>query len=213
MKMFDSVVIACDQWSLDIATAIRASLELFRLRVHFYFCVQKQNVLDVLAGEIPPSDYVVLCSHGIDTEGIDVASPDTHQAGFKVVDLIDGEWKTLWFALTPSNVPQYANLSGRTVISGGCASGKKPLAEAFLEGGCRAYIGPFEDVDQDADALFIIGFFYHLLSRDRDSRAVCTDREAAERAALFDTHARSGTHLFRYYDRSPVEAVPAGPNP
>jgi hypothetical protein len=55
------------------------------LRVHFYFCLQKQNVIDVLAGNIPPSDYVVLCTHGIDTELADVASPDTHQAGFKVV--------------------------------------------------------------------------------------------------------------------------------
>jgi hypothetical protein len=200
MRMFDSVVIACDQWSLDIGSAIRASLELFRLRVHFYFCVQKQNVLDMLAGKVPPSDYVVLCTHGIDTEKIDVASPDTHQAGFQVVDLIDGEWKTTWFALTPANVPDYVSLAGRTILSGGCSSGREPLARAFLESGCRAYIGPAEDVDQDAGALFSIGFFYHLLSRDRDPEVGCTDREAAERASRFDTHARSGTHLFRYYE-------------
>jgi hypothetical protein len=93
--MFDSVAIACDQWSLDVATAIRAALELFRLCVHFYFCVQKRNVVDFLAGGIPPCDYVVLCTHGIDTEKIDVASPDSHQAGFQVVDEIDREWKTI----------------------------------------------------------------------------------------------------------------------
>jgi len=199
MKMFDSVVIACDQWSLDIGLAIRASLELFRLHVHFYFCVQKQNVIDLLAGKIPPSDHVVLCTHGIDTEKIDVESPDTHQAGFQVVGQIDGEWKTIWFALTPSNVPHYVSLAGRTVVSGGCSSGREPLARAFLESGCRAYLGPIDDVDQDAGALFIIGFFYHLLSRDRDSEVHCTDREAAERASRFDSLARSGTHLFRYY--------------
>jgi len=200
MKMFDSVVVVCDQWSLDIATAIRASLELFRLRVHFYFCVQKQNVLDVLAGQIPPSDYVVLCSHGIDTEKIDVASPDSHQAGFQVVDMIDGEWKSIWLALTPSKVAQYVSLAGRTVISGGCSSGREPLARAFLRSGCLAYLGPIEDVDQDADALFIIGFFYHLLSRDRHTDLSCSDKEAAELEGRFDTRARSGTHLFRYYD-------------
>ena len=200
--MFDSVVVACDQWSLDIATAIRASLELFRLRVHLYFCVQKQNVLDVLAGNIPASEYVVLCTHGIDTEGVDIASPDTYQAGFKVVDRIDGEWRTIWFALTPSVIPDLVKLPGRTVLSTGCASGREPLAREFVSSGCRAYLGPVEDVDQDACALFAIGFFYHLLSIDRDSEIRCTDQEAAERAAQFDRHARSGTHLFRYYTAS-----------
>jgi len=203
MKMFDGVVVVCDQWSLDIGLAVRASLELFRLRVHFYFCVQKQNVLDALAGDIPRSDYVVLCTHGIDTEKIDVATPDSHQAGFQVVDLIDGEWKSVWFALTPATVPQLVHLPGRTVISGGCASGREPLAHAFLASGCRAYLGPVEDVDQDADALFIIGFFYHLLTRSRDPQVACTDREAAVRAGQFDTHARAGTHLFRYYEGTP----------
>ena len=209
MKMFDSVVIVCDQGSLDIATAIRASLELFRLRVHFYFCVQKQNVLDVLAGEIPPSDYIILCSHGIDTEKIDIASPDSHQAGFQVVDFIDGEWKTIWFGLTPSSVSEIVKLAGRTIISCGCSSGREPLAQAFLRSGCRAYIGPIEGVDQDADALFCIGFFYHLLSHERDSKISCTDREAAERASQFDTYARSGTHLFCYYETD----APASPGP
>jgi hypothetical protein len=64
MKMFDSVVIACDQTTLELASAIRGVLEGFRLRVHLYFCVQEQNILDVLAGRIPDSEYVILCATG-----------------------------------------------------------------------------------------------------------------------------------------------------
>ncbi len=210
MKMFDSVVIVCDQGSLDIATAIRASLELFRLRVHFYLCVQKQNVIDVLAGAIPPSDYVVLVNHGIDTDQIDVATLDSHQAGFQVVDLIDGEWKSIWFALTPSNVLHTVKLPGRTIISGGCSSGREPLAQAFLESGCRAYIGPVENPDQDVDALFVISFFYHLLVSERDPTMSCTDQEAVEKARQVDTYFKEGTHLFRYYAEEALAPAAVG---
>jgi hypothetical protein len=54
-------------------------------------------------------------------------------------------------------------------------------------------------VDQDAGALFVIGFFYHALSRDRDAELDCTDSDAVERARNFDPYARPGTHLFRHY--------------
>jgi hypothetical protein len=84
---------------------------------------------------------------------------------------------------------------------GGCLIS---LARAFVASGCRAYIGPIEDVDQDAGAVFTLGFVYHLLSRDRDPKIGCTDREAVERASRFDTNARAGTHLFRYYE-GPLE--------
>jgi hypothetical protein len=58
------------------------------------------------------------------------------------------------------------NLAGRTIVSAGCSTGREPLARAFRESCCRAYIGPVEDADQDAGALFIIGFFIQPLSRD-----------------------------------------------
>lgn len=53
--------------------------------------------------------------------------------------------------------------------------------------------------------LFVIGFFYHLLTEDREPRLTCSVREAVERAAAIDTLAREGTHVFRYYSR---EALP-----
>lgn len=196
MRMFESVVIACDQSTLDVALAVRSALELFRLRAHLLFCVQRRNVLDALAGEIPESDYVVLCCHGLDPEGSEM------QINFVVVDQVEGQWQEVRFALTPSNIPELVHLAGKTVISLGCRSGREPLAKAFLDSGCKAYIASVEPVDQDATALFTIGFFYHLLREERQPGLTCSDEEAARLAAGFDVHVRDGTGSFRYYTRT-----------
>ena len=65
MEMFDRVTVACDTSSRDVGGAIRASLELFRLHVYFHWCVQKRNVIDLLEGRTPETQYLVLCSHGL----------------------------------------------------------------------------------------------------------------------------------------------------
>lgn len=199
MKMFDSVVLAYDQWSMDIGLAVRASLELFRLNVYAHFCVQKRNVVDFLAGSIPDSQYVVLCSHGLGSSDVPEEHPDQMRLGFHVVDEVDGKWEKVEFALTPANIPEYVKLTGRTVIALGCGNGREPIAEAFLAAGCRAYAGAITPVDQDSTALFAIAFFYHLLSQDRDPSQSCSEKEAAQRAAAVDVDFKEGTHLFRYY--------------
>lgn len=200
MEMFDSVVIAYDQGSMDIALAVRFALELFRLNVYPHFCVQKKNVVEFLAGNIPDSEYVVLCSHGLEcTHDMPEEPQDKMKMGFHVVDQIDGKWQKIEFALTPANIPEYVKLDGRTVIALGCGNGREPLARAFLKAGCRAYAGAILPVDQDSTALFAIAFFYHLLSQERDPSLSCSEERAAERAAAFDTESKEGTGLFRYY--------------
>lgn len=199
MRMFDPVLIACDQGTLDIATAIRSALELFRLRVYLHFCVQKRNVLDVLAGRIPDSEYVVLCCGG-------GHAPDGAKMAFSVVDQVDGEWKEAEVALTPANIPELVSLRGRTVVALGCAVGVEAIAQAFLDSGCRAYVGPVRAVDQDSTALFAIAFFYHLLSPERDPKLTCAEEEAVRRARAVDRESAEGTQVFRYYARQPRES-------
>jgi len=201
MRMFDSVVVACDQGSLDVALAVRGALELFRLTVHLYFCVQKRNVLDLLGGKIPDADHVVLCSHGLGSEGSPDESGAEMRMGFLVVDEVDGKWQKVEVALTPGNIPDLVRLPGRTVVSLGCASGREPIAKAFLQCGCRGYAGPVLPVNQDSTALFAIAFFYYLLSSDRDASLKCGEAEAAQRAGALDTGFREGTGSFRYYAR------------
>jgi len=198
MRMFESVVMACDQGSWDIGMAVRGALELFRLRVYMHYLAQKRNALDFLAGRIPESEYVVLCSHGMGPL-CDTGPADDMRMGFvRLVDQVDGKWQGAELALTPENIPDLVSLPGRKVISLGCESGREPLARAFLASGCSAYIAPVATVDQDADALFAIAFFYHLLREERDGVRV-TDREAVALAAAVDTRSQEGTHVFRYY--------------
>jgi hypothetical protein len=198
MKMFEAVVLACDQSSLDVALAIRGALELFRLPVYMHFCVQKRNVLDVLAGHIPESRYVVLCCHGTD-DPPSAPGPSQVSMGFHVVDDATGMWETTWFNLTPANVSAFVRLPGRTVVALGCGTGREPLARAFLRTGCRAYVGAEKPVDQDACALFAISFFYHLLGEDRPGARACSEQEAAQLAAQADPNCPEGTSVFRYY--------------
>ena len=209
MKMFDTVNIACDQGALDVGMAVRAALELFRLRAHLHFCVQKRNVLDFLAGHIPESEYVVLCCHGLGSANDEKEIPREMKMGFNVVHQIGREWQKFEFALTPLNIPKLIKLPGRKVIALGCGCGREPLARAFLRSGCKAYIGATRPVDQDSTALFAIAFFYHLLRPECDPAIRCSDKEAFERAAAVDALSREGTHVFRYYDRLPKERSPS----
>jgi hypothetical protein len=204
VKMFDSVAMACVGHDLDVAMAIRASLELFGLRVHFHLCVQKRNVVDFLRGDIPDSEYVILCSGGHHTGEKGWIAPGEDQVGLTFGDLVeqvDGEWESVKFFLRPDNIRDYVKLPGRTVICNGCNTGHESLARAFLETGCKAYVGPTRSVDQDSTAIFTIAFFYHLLSSERDPSLQCSDEEAVQRAASLDRHLRVGTASFRYYSR------------
>ncbi len=66
MKLYKSVVICCDKSPklFQDATAIRAALEAFGLRVHLYDLAQKRGALEFLAGAMPECDYVILFCHG-----------------------------------------------------------------------------------------------------------------------------------------------------
>ena len=108
---------------------------------------------------------------------------------FKVVD----------FIATPKNLRSFAKLPEKCVIWSGCGSGRRAFAEAFLASGCRSYIGFTGETDADAGNLFILGFFYHLLTHDRDPQFDCTEQEAFERAARIDMWSRWGTHRARYH--------------
>lgn len=204
MKMFDSVAIACEQDTLDIAMAIRSSLELFRLRVHLHLCVQRRNVVDFLSGDIPDTEYVILCCGGHHAGEGGPVVPGDGQVGINfigVVELVDGKWRSGTFSLTPENIGEYVRLPGRTVICNGCNTGHEALSKDFLDAGCRAYVAPIRSVDQDATALFTIAFFYHLLCNERDPSLQCSDEQAVQRASALDAGFRDGTASFRYYGR------------
>jgi len=78
------------------------------------------------------------------------------------------------------------------VLCVGCHAGAEPLAQAFIDQGCRAYIAPAESIDQNSTTMFICAFFHYLMAEPPDRVA---DREAVERARHIDSQAAS----YRYY--------------
>jgi hypothetical protein len=196
MKLFESVVVVCDQPQLDIALAIRGMLEAYGLRGHLVRCAQKRNVFEVMSGSIPDADYVVMCPGPFMLEGDDL------EVALSVVDDASGQWQRVLVSFRPDDVTRSIRLAGRTIISLGCRTGREPIANAMLEAGCRAFIAPAGYVDADACALFTVGFFYHLMREVRDPASPCTDGEAVRLAAGFDATCRDGTGSFQYLTRA-----------
>ena len=193
MDMFDSVVIAYDPPTFDLAMPMRSMLELYRLYVHMYYCCQKRNVLDVLAGEIPDAQYVILVAGGCDKEELDRGGRISFR---RLVEQIDGKWQPSEVRLFPEDVSSIVRLDGRTVIAIGCYTGREPLARAFLDAGCKAYIGSAEAIDQNSTTMFVCAFFHYLLAESPDR---LDDREAVERARQID----SQTANYRWYSKEP----------
>jgi len=189
MEMFDSVVVAYGPSTFDLAMPIRAMLELYRLRVHAYYCCQKQNLLDVLAGKVPAGDYVVLVFGGGHDDDLDrggcISCP-------RLVEPVGGEWRSTDVKLFPEDIRRTVNLAGRTVLCIGCNAGWEPLAKAFLDSGCRAYIAPTASIDQNSTTMFACAFFHYLMADPPDR---LPDREAVERASHID----SQTASYRYF--------------
>jgi len=196
MRTFENVVIVCDQPQLDIALAIRGMLEAYGLRAHLVRCAQKRNVFEMMAGSIPDADYVVMCPGPFMVEG------DELDVAFSVVDDASGQWQKELVSFRPDDIARSVRLSGRTIISLGCRTGRDEIASAMLDAGCRAFIAPVGYVDGDACALFTAGFFYQLMREVRDPASRCSDEEAVRLAAGFDAAYRDGTGSFRYLTRT-----------
>ncbi|MGI4788081.1 MAG: hypothetical protein ACRYFS_04445 [Janthinobacterium lividum] len=204
MKMYKSVVICCDKSAkiFQDATAIRAALEAFGLRVHLYDLAQKRSALELLAGMMPECDYVILLCHG----GVD--SNGEAQLNLKVVDQADGDyenpngWELVTLSLTPTNIPEYVKGMGRTLVCCSCGAGQEPFAQAFLEAGYKGYIAPQGNyINANAAMIFVIAFFYHLLTESRidDEPTKLTDQEAVSLASALDADYPRGTRTFHYY--------------
>jgi hypothetical protein len=206
MERFSPVVLACDGDMLRQAMAVRAVLEQFGLRIHFYHLIQKRHLLDFLAGDRVRSDYTVLCCHGICIEEdgphlllnvIEQALPENPQDGE------DGEWHPVPLRITPAWLAKHLKRGYGTFISTGCSTGQQEMAEAFLNAGYSAYIGCANDIDAGSGTLFVLSFFHHLLAGERDwPTETYNDEEAVERARFIDSEAiRWGTNGFRYFTR------------
>ncbi|HEV2811324.1 MAG TPA: hypothetical protein VGV93_13120 [Acidimicrobiales bacterium] len=204
LRLFDQVAIACDRTMVDLAGAMRAALESYRLHVRFFRFVQHRKVLDFFGRGVPDCNWTVLVAHGVCEEGI-------RKIRFEAVDQVDGDWEAPmgWvdtnFDLTPANIPDLATGARGGLLSLACGSGTKEFADAFLAAGYQRYIGPTTEsgyYNADAALLFSLAFFYYALAGDRDyAPRIYSDEEAAERAAEIDSEFGFGPGAFRCFTR------------
>jgi len=204
VKIFTKIAIVCDHTLVEHALALRGVLESFRLHVDFYRFVQAQQVTEFFA--TPPKDYavVVIVCHG---SGDDSAP----HLRFEVVDQENGDyqsptgWNSVLLEWTPDLIRQHVGQGFRTILCLACGGGRVPLAEAFLDAGCDAYVGAVSPyIDMSSADLFTLSFFYWLLAEDRDYYSpTYSTTEVVDRAKQFDATWEFGTQSFHLYTRRP----------
>jgi len=145
------------------AIALRSILEYFNYRVEIHWIGSRPQFLEVLQGNIPTFHYIVLSCHGDET-GI----------------LVPGQE-----SVSSENLSQSVKLPGKIVLGLGCLTGTKPIANAFLKGGCEAYIAPTDFIEGNAALLFAIHLFYFLADKRTLGEAVDLSQQHDDQCALF----------------------------
>ncbi|RAS75545.1 delta-aminolevulinic acid dehydratase [Priestia endophytica] len=142
--------------------AMRLALEYFGARVHVHYIGRPSDLMNVLSGEdrAADTDYLILNFHG--DEGR-FCMPELDSSIYE-----EGEPQGEFFE--DKHITQYANLKGLHVIASGCTLGAEPLAKAFLENGCHSYIAPVDYIDGNANLMFVIKFFYEIISNKRNQK-------------------------------------------
>ncbi|MGM1046676.1 MAG: delta-aminolevulinic acid dehydratase [Bacillota bacterium] len=138
--------------------AIRNTLEYFGARVFTYWIGRPSDFMDVLSGNdlYSDTDMIVLNFHG-DEDGFimpelgeDVYEADEPRGNFG-----------------PDDVRTFARLDGKIVIGNGCMLGAPTLAQAFLERGCKTYIGPDDYPDGNSALMYVYRFFYEVIQNKK----------------------------------------------
>lgn len=147
------------------AIALRSVLEVFNCRVEIHWVGSRGQFLDILKNIIPTTNLVILSCHG-DAGGMLLMPYEP--------------------AVGDAELAAAIQLPGRVVLSLGCRTGTPEIAEAFIAGGCHAYIAPTEDIEGNTALLFAIHLFYALAAH----RPL---EEAVVEAQAYDTESRQFT--------------------
>lgn len=150
---------------------LRTLLEAFQCVVHLHSIGTPNDFLKVISQGAAVPRYVIIDGHGTehglhfreDTGGID--SPVLKEG-----------------CLGPELIRERANLPDATVINLTCLGGERRMADAFLAGRIRAYIGSRTCHDGRAMRLYLANFIYNVTVRNM------SDRDAWYRAVRDTDH-------------------------
>lgn len=166
-----NVALVCGPDSDMETQAIRATLECFGARVFTYWIGRPNDLISVLSGEdlYADTDMIILSFHGDEGK---LLMPELGESVYE-----EGEPRG---DFGPDEVLRYAKLDGKIVFGNGCSLGDRALAEAFLDRGCRIYIGPDDYPDGSSALMFMLRLFYEMIQNGKSVR------EAYELASAMD---------------------------
>ena len=160
------VIAALPDGALE-ALALRSVLEASGHDVHLRFIATPYHFRQLVAAQ-PVPDMLVICCHGADG-GLYIGPVADSVGGH---ELVNG-------SLMPECFASHVALRGCTVLCTACDAASATLAQAFLQGGARAYLAPAGEPDGN-DMLLAAHVVLHGLLRGVDPhQAVMTANAVA----------------------------------
>lgn len=137
----------------DEPIAIRSSLEYFGFRLIYYPIGRPNDLINVLNGNALYHDIsdVIICAHGKDGA---LVMPDLAASIYEVEEPRGN--------FDAAQIMKFGKLKGKTVLTTGCKSGIEVIGKAFLNIGCKYFIGATEDVEGSAALLFVQHYYYQI---------------------------------------------------
>jgi hypothetical protein len=171
----------------DLGGLARDLIEELGGTAHLHLCGTPGDFLKVISQGEQAAPYLIVIVHGDDKGLVFGEYADFIDTSM----LVEGR-------MPPECIATHINLPGRVVFNDACGAGEEPMAEAFMAGGLKAYIGSVEPIpDGTAGIMFIAHFFYKLW------RGKCSEREAWEQAASYDKDSR----LYVFWDQDGCHCV------
>jgi hypothetical protein len=144
------------------------------------------DFLRVISQGQQAAPYLVICGHG-DEDGLVFGE---YAPNIDTSMLIDGK-------MPPKCIAEHVNLPDCVVINTACYAGREPMADAFMKGGLKAYIGSVDAPEFFLEPLFLAHFFYRLLT------AHGSERQAWEHAGSYD----AGSRQYAFYDKEGLHRI------
>ena len=170
---------------------LRSMLEAMRCVVALHRPGTPGDFLKLVSPDYVPR-YIVICGHGTEDGlhfGQYISEIDT--------SMLRNE------CLPAEAIRDNARLSGATVVSATCYGGTRTMADAFLTAGTKAYIASEGEPDGMAMNVFLINFFFALLSKG------VSDEEAWRKAVQATNH--EDIWEVNYFHADGVERLPQTP--
>ena len=139
--------------------AIRAAAEWWGASVTVTWVGNSGQIVDYLSSG-SDHELIIISGHG-DERGLLLPELAAEVAGLYPYNKV----------IQAADFGQFLQLRGNTVISLACLGGMSQLADAFLAGGARYYIGPIDYPDGSATLMYVLDFLYNHICHSHDVMA------------------------------------------